>query len=165
MSVETLFLAKQSGGAASGEPLGARPEGDRLVTLTGSGGGLPAVQRCRSELDSLPSGSYLALDIDLPGHGRVRRALAYIALPFLVKRSESLLTRCGADLAGRYGVFPDVGSPTIVYQLGGTAAAYAEARLLPAAGPGPVSLLLAALGRWAGCDTSLGSVIVIGRKR
>jgi hypothetical protein len=164
LSVETLFLAIQDGGAGSGDPLDARPEGDRLVTLTCPAGGLPTVERCRAELDALPRGSYLALVIDLSRHGRVRRASAYLALPFLVKRSETLLTRCGADLAGRYGVFPDVGSPTILYQLGGTAAAYAEARLLPAAGPGPVSLLLAVLSRWADCDTSLGSVIVIGRK-
>jgi hypothetical protein len=124
LSVEMLFLAKQYGEAGSDDPTGARPEGDRLVTLTCHAGGLP----------------------------------------FLVKRWEALLTRCGADLSGRYGAFPDVGSPTILYQLGGPAAAYAEARLLPAAAPGPASLLLAALSRWAGCDTSLGSVIVIGRK-
>jgi hypothetical protein len=162
LSVESLFLAEHREGAGSDGRPGVRPQGARLVTLTCPAGGLPAAERCRAELDALPRGSYLALVLDTSESGRVRRALAYLALPFLVRRSETLLTRCGADLAGRFGAFPDVDSPTVLFQLGGAAAAYAEARLLPP-GVGP-PCLRTALARWAGCDTSLGSIVVIGRK-
>jgi hypothetical protein len=77
---------------------------------------------------------------------------------------ESLLGRCGALPAGCYGATPDLHTPTVLYRLGGAAAAYTESRLFPGGGRWPLSLLRRALARWAGCDTSVGSVLVIGRK-
>ncbi|HMB04978.1 MAG TPA: hypothetical protein VKP69_14715 [Isosphaeraceae bacterium] len=125
---------------------------------------MPAPDRCRAAFDALPSGSYLAVVLRLRGRGRLRRSLDLLTLPARMAAAEGALAHCGATPAGRYGVAPNLRAPTVLYRLGGAAAAYAEARLLPGAERWPFSVLRKGLGRWAGCDPSLGAVLVIGRK-
>jgi hypothetical protein len=120
--------------------------------------------RCRDALAPLMPGGYLAVALELPHGSRFRRLAGALGLPFGVARAERALARGGAELAGRYGVAPDLDAPTVVYQLGGAAARYAEENLLLGRRSWPVAALCWTLRLWTGCDPSLGAILVVGRK-
>ena len=70
----------------------------------------------------------------------------------------------GAGEVRAFAFFPDVESPSVVYELDSPAQDYVESHVLPAGGrlPAPVRRLLAA---WAGCDPGVAAVVVAGRTR
>ncbi len=154
-SIASFFLAGSRGeqGATA-----------QLAVLESPARGVAASGRCRAEFEGLSHGSYLALEIRLPERGPVRRLWGFLTLPSRIRAAEARLRRCGAVAAGCYGATPDFRAPTVLYRLGGAAAAYTERRLLPGGGPWPLAWLRRALARWAGCDASVGSILVIGRK-
>ena len=65
---------------------------------------------------------------------------------------------------GRYGLAPDLATPTVVYQLEGAAARYTEEHLLLAPRSRFAAVVFGILRLWAGCDPSLGAILVVGRK-
>jgi hypothetical protein len=152
-----------SSGAASWPPLYGNSS-PRFVTVRYGAQGGSASPRCREAYDAIPSGSYLAIVIPLEEHGLLRRMVSLLALSSRLTAAEQILSRCGAILAGRYGVFPDLRVPTILFRLGSSASRYAEEHLLQGTTRWPLSALRPVLRCWAGCDPSLGAVLVIGRK-
>ena len=88
-----------------------------------------------------------------------------LRLPNEVTQVERALVQSGAEPVGRYGVAPDLATPTVVYQLGGSAARYAEKQLLLIPRSRPAAAVCKILRFWAGCDPSLGAILVVGRKR
>ena len=138
--------------------------GGRFVVLdaTASGGDLRG--RCQAALAALPAGGGLAIAVGLNGGGRLRRLIGSLTLPFRMARAENTLAGCGATGVQRYGVYPDLHSPTVVFPLRTPAAWYAEEHLVP----GPCSPLAGMIRkifrRCLGFDPSLGAVIVVGSK-
>jgi hypothetical protein len=122
------------------------------------------VARCREALASLTPGGYLAIALELSHGTRFRRMIKTLTLPYRVAGVERELARSGAELVGRYGVAPDLTTPTVVYQLGVAAARYAEKHLLLSPRSRPAAAVCAILRMWAGCDPSLGAILVVGRK-
>jgi len=120
--------------------------------------------RCRDALARLEPGGYLAIVLDLGHVSRIRRLAGAIRAPRSIARAERVLARAGAEPSGRYGVEPDLDAPTVVYQLGGDAARYAEDNLLLGARPAAVAAMCRVLRLWLGCDPSLGAILVVGRK-
>lgn len=92
--------------------------------------------------------------------GRFARFQILLHMRFRLAKIDRVLASCGADLEGRYGVNPDLQSPAVIYPLDSPAGAYAEMNLLSAS-EAPLRRLLRCM---AGCDTSLGGILVIGRK-
>lgn len=117
-----------------------------------------------SDIELLPSGGVLVVVLRLDQPGRLSRLAAMLALPIRLGAAERALGRAGAVPAGRYGLFPSLESPTLIYPLSGPAAVYAEHYLVPSVTSSPASIARAALRRWTGCDASLGAVLVLGRK-
>jgi hypothetical protein len=119
---------------------------------------------CRDALARLGPGGYLAIALDLRHVNRLRRLAGAIRAPRCITRAERALARAGAEPAGRYGVAPDLDAPTVVYQLGGAAARYAEKNLLLGTRSRAVAALCRVLRLWMGCDPSLGAILVDGRR-
>jgi hypothetical protein len=142
----------------------AGPRQTRFEVMSGATDGAVEENRCREALAPLTPGGYLAVALELPPGSRFRRIAGALSLPFRLARAERALARCGAVLGGRYGVAPDLDAPTIIYQLGGAAARYAEENLLLSPRSWPAAIVCWALRIWIGCDPSLGAILVVGRK-
>ena len=151
MLLEDFFVAAPPGGI----------DGRPFLAVEGR----PLAAKCWEGLASLPTGGYLAVALRLDAPGRLRHLADLLTLPVRVAGAASVLARCGAVPVGRYGVSPDLGSPTVVYPLNGPASRYAERHLLPGGRRRwPFVILRKVLSWWTGCDVSLGGVLVIGRK-
>jgi len=138
--------------------------GNRFAMIRRATGKASEAARCREALASLAPGGYLAIALELSHGSRFLRMIKTLTLPYRVAGAERELARSGAEPAGRYGVAPDLATPTVVYQLGVAAGRYAEEHLLLTARSRPAAVVCALLRMWAGCDPSLGAVLVIGRK-
>jgi hypothetical protein len=106
----------------------------------------------------------LGIAVELNDRGRVGRIIELLGLRPRIARAAAALTACGAVVVGRYGVTPNLRSPTVVYDLNSPAACYSEEHLLA----GPRSFFAAfvrkVLSVWTGCDCTLGAILVMGRK-
>jgi hypothetical protein len=143
---------------------GAGRRGARWALLSEAIDGATDAIRCREALALLTPGGYLAIALELPHGSLMLRMAGALGLPARVVRTERALARGGAELMGRYGVAPDLGAPTVVYQLRSTAARYAEENLLMGRRSWPATTLCRILRLWMGCDPSLGAILVVGRK-
>jgi hypothetical protein len=119
---------------------------------------------CRAAVEALPAGAWVALAARLDQPGRLARLAALAGLRWRVRALGRKLARAGAAPAGRFGLFPSVEAPTVVYEIGSPAAAYAERRLLARPGAGLGGVLHRVVGRASGCSASLAGVLVVGRK-
>jgi len=91
--------------------------------------------------------------------GKVLRLLTLLSLPLRLWVVERRLLRTGVVVAGRYGCYPDAVCPALVFQFGSSAARYTHRYLLPSRSRGLVRRTLSA---WAGCDPSVGAVVIVG---
>jgi hypothetical protein len=144
--------------------IAAEPRDPRFVMIDHSTGRASVAARCREVLASLAPGGYLAIALELSHGSRFHRIIKTLRLPYHVADAERELARNGAEPAGRYGVAPDLSTPTVVYQLGGAAARYAEEHLLSAPRSRFAAVVCRILRLWASCDPSLGAILVVGRK-
>ena len=93
---------------------------------------------------------------------RVARTAYWLTSAPRIAAARRRIVRAGATLLGLYAVFPDAERPTILYELGSPACAYAERLLLPIQARRFTSIR-AFLSRVVGFDPSVGAVIVVGR--
>jgi len=135
----------------------------RLVMIDGKARRGVIVERCKEAFATIPFGGYLAVVIQLETLSHLRRLASFLTLRFHLLQVKHALAHCGVIQIELYGVSPNLQSPTIIYPLASAAARYAQANLLPAS-LSPCAILRKALAWWAGCDVSLGAVLVIGRK-
>jgi hypothetical protein len=96
--------------------------------------------------------------------GRLASLGHVLSLRPLVAWAKWRIRASGAREVRVFAFFPDVESPSVVYELDSPAQHYVESHILPAGGGLPASLrwLLAA---WAGCDPGIAAVVVAGRTR
>ena len=92
----------------------------------------------------------------------VRRLWAFFTLPLRRRQAERIFASTGAEVIGRWGVDPDLESPSCVFELGSYADKYAADHLRHR---GSKMALRRALAKIFGCDPALGAVIIVGRKR
>jgi hypothetical protein len=119
---------------------------------------LPAL---RETLDGLERGECAGCALPIAGPP-LRRLWAYVTLPWRRWQAERVFASTGAEVIGRWGVDPDLDSPSCVFELGSYADQYAGAHLRRR---GSKVALRRALARVFGCDPALGAVIIVGRKR
>ena len=140
------------------------PEGPSRVSVVELGGGLVGTgSRCRKAIAEAPAGSTVIFLINTEETGFARLS-RWLFLPFQLAVALRALARHGATLLGSFAVFPDVRRSTLLYELRSPAQRYAE-RFLVARSPEswPTAVLRKFLAAWAGCDPSMGAVVVIGK--
>jgi hypothetical protein len=115
----------------------------------------------RRLIDELPVGECLAYAIQLNG-SPMRRLRAIAAFRSGRRLIERTMRDAGAEVVGRFGVDPDLDSPSCLYELDSRAAEYADRCLRPRGRALPLRRLIE---RVAGCDPALGAVLIVGRKR
>ena len=115
----------------------------------------------RETLDRLQPGECAGCALAIAGRP-VRRVWAYLTLPLRRWQAERIFASAGAEVIGRWGVDPDLDSPSCVFELGSYADVYAGEHLRRR---GSKVALRRALARVFGCDPALGAVIIVGRKR
>jgi hypothetical protein len=135
-----------------------------FVTIGDIEGSDPLLGRCQEALASLSSDGYLSIAVELRNRGRLGRIIELLGLRARMARATESLTACGAVVVGLFGVTPDLGSPTVIYRLSSPAARYAEQHLLAGSQSLTVALVQKVLSLWTGRDSTLGAVLVIGRK-
>jgi hypothetical protein len=111
--------------------------------------------------DPLPVGRRIVVVVRLESAGTIARLLQFAALPFRLNRIVRNLDRHGIASVERFAVTPHVGQPVLIFSLRKAAADYAQANLLPAQ-TGIGGILRRLLARWAGCDLSIGAVLLVG---
>jgi hypothetical protein len=148
------------GQAGESSPAG----GARFAAVEQTSAGGPAREACQETLARLPPGGALAVAIRLDTGGRLRRLGRLLMLPLRMALAGRSLTRCGAASVQRYGVFPDLRTPAVVFPLGTPAARYAEEHLVPGPRQWFLAVIRKVLTRCLGYDPSLGAVLVVGRK-
>jgi hypothetical protein len=131
-----------------------------LITIAGPHRERRVAMQLRDEFVALPPGGYVGIAIDLQGMSRFRRLVTLLGLRLRLARVERAIARCGAQLTGRFAMSPDLRSPAVAYPMSGPAAAYAEQNLLPRS----TNLMRGIVSFIAGCEASIGAVLVIGRK-
>jgi len=92
----------------------------------------------------------------------MHRLWSYLTLPIRRRRAERVFADSGADVISRWGVDPNIESPSCLFDLDSSADVYAGARLRPR---GSKVALRRALARIFGCDPALGAIVIVGRKR
>ena len=94
----------------------------------------------------------------------LRRLVRLLSLRLRVASEKRMLLRAGADRCVVYGVFPRVESPTLLYEVDTAAAQYAHTHLICNGNNSGMlrSLLSRVMTCIAGCDPSLGAVLVVG---
>jgi hypothetical protein len=140
------------------------PGGPSQRSVVELGGGLVGVgSRCRKAFAEAPAGSTVIILIRAEETGFARLS-HWLLLPFQLAVALRALARHGATLLGSFAVFPDVRTSTLLYELRSPAQRYAE-RFLVARSPEswPTAVLRKCLSAWAGCDPSMGAVVVIGK--
>lgn len=137
-----------------------KAEKSRLLFLddaeTGSGAA------ARELLARVAPRGHVAILLRLESAGAVQRLLQFAGLPTRVRRAANMLRSMGIADCERFAVSPDVRQPVFIYSLRPPAAAYARNNLLPP-NRGAGGALRWLITRWAGCDPSVGAVLVIGR--
>jgi hypothetical protein len=164
-SIAGLFIGERPPTRHVERPAAAESMGSRFAVISGATGEAGDAARCREAVANLAPGGHLAIALELSHGSRFHRTIKILTLPFRAAGVERELARSGADPVGRYGVAPDLATPTVVYQLGVAASRYAEERLLLTARSRPAAVVCAILRMWAGCDPSLGAILVVGRKQ
>ena len=101
--------------------------------------------------------------VELSGAGRLGSLGRLLVLRGSVAWRRWRLRAWGARDVRAFAFFPELDSPTVVYELSGRAQLYVESHILPAQSslPAPIRRLLAA---FVGCDPGVGAVVVVGRK-
>jgi rhodanese-related sulfurtransferase len=123
------------------------------------------------DLDSAPSRPELLAGLAPRGHvaillrlessSPVRRLLQFLWLPVRVRRAVRSLRSMGISNCERFAVSPDVRQPVFIHSLQRAPAAYARNNILPPH-RGPSGILRWLVSRWAGCDPSVGALLVVG---
>lgn len=140
------------------------PEDPSRLSVVELGGGLVGVgSRCRKAIAEAPAGSTVIFLIrtEETGFARLSR---WFFLRFQLAVALRALAHHGAALVGSFAVFPEVRASTLLYELRSPAQRYAE-RFLVARSPEswPTAVVRKCLSMWAGCDPSMGAVVVIGK--
>ena len=107
------------------------------------------------------SDDWVAVVVPLQEAG-LTRLCAWFVLPLRLAMAERRLARAGILPVARFACYPDLKSPTLVYQLRSAARRYAEDCLIPTA---PHRLARRALSTWAGCDPTVGGIVIVGMKQ
>jgi hypothetical protein len=115
----------------------------------------------QSAVVALRSGECVGCALPLTGPP-LHRLWCYLTLPIRRRRAERVFADSGADVVGRWGVDPNIESPSCVFDLDSSADIYAGARLRPR---GSKIALRRALAMVFGCDPALGAIVIVGRKR
>ncbi len=121
----------------------------------------PGIQTLRRLIGELAAGECVGYALQLTG-SPVRRLRAVAAFRSERRLIERAMGDAGADVVGRYGVDPDLDSPSCIYELDSAAAEYAGRCLRPRGRALPLRRLIE---RLTGCDPALGAVLIVGRKR
>jgi len=115
----------------------------------------------QSAVVALRPGEYVGCALPLTGTP-VHRVWSYLTLPIRRRQAERVFVDSGADVIGRWGVDPNIESPSCLFDLDSSADRYAGAHLRPR---GSKVALRRALARVFGCDPALGAIVIVGRKR
>jgi hypothetical protein len=139
--------------AAMGEgPLG------RLIVQRGPlSTGIDGLRRL---IEGLSQGECVGYALQLNGSPAARMR-AVMSFRLQRHRIERAMQDAGAEVVGRFGVDPDLDSPSCFYELDTPAAEYADRCLRPRGRKLALRRLVARLG---GCDPALGAVLIVGRK-
>jgi hypothetical protein len=116
----------------------------------------------RELLAAVAPRGHVAILLRLEATGALQRLLQFGALPGRMRRAANTLRSMGIANSERFAVSPDVGQPVFIYSLRQPSAAYARDNILPP-NKGVAGALRWLISRWAGCDPSIGAVLVIGR--
>ena len=167
-----------------GEPRPAGADLDRALTSLFGPGGLRLIPnlrrsrtviengasvrrswtRCRAAASGLPAGACAIVVLPV-GQTGIARLVRWILLPIQVAVATRALAQSGAQLLGRFAVFPDIQSCTVMYHLQSSAQRYAEAYVIPRPPAGGLARVMRrCLAIWARCDLSVGAIIIVGRK-
>lgn len=142
--------------------IGGRAHATGAAPLVLVGAGTPAAL-CWYGLDAaatVPAGGFPAVLIRVGDGGRLGRLLDWLLLPVARARVERLLARESVSVSAVYAIAPDCDTPTWVYRVESSAAAYAQSHLLPR-GAG-WHTLRAAVRWWTGCDPAVAGLLVVG---
>src|SRR5205823_7002167 len=117
--LENFFSAVQSPGS------GTRKLHPGWINIDDSQADAPLPDRCRDAFTTLCQGGYLGIAVKINARSRLRRLFALLGIRSRMASAERALAGCGATIMGRFGVSPDIHSPTVVYHLATPAAEYA----------------------------------------
>ncbi len=139
--------------------------GSHVVLFQNVAGRAGRLAAYRTVVEGVASGTYLGIVVSIADGGRMRRLAHLVTARARVAAAERAILQAGrTTLEGRYGVYPSPQSPTLVFELGGSAETYATAHLIPGTITGMAAILRRTIARWAGYDPTLGAVVVVGRK-
>lgn len=140
-------------------PLDSRAA-DKLLLLDDEGDAA-AIEphRVRS---TFAANGHVVLILRLDAKGAVSRLLQFLSLPMRIGRNTRALRAAGVGSFERFAVSPDVRQPVVIHSLRAAAAAYARRNFLPSA-RGLAGIARGWLSRWAGCDPSVGAILIVGR--
>ncbi len=118
----------------------------------------------RHALQHLPSGARVVVPLSIGGLTPTARLAGFIVTLAQIRVVEWQLKRSSLSVEGRFGAFPDLHQPVILYALDGDAAEYATRVLLPAPASGLKARVRSGLERWTGLPAALGGVVVVARR-
>jgi hypothetical protein len=121
-------------------------------------------RRCLAAVSGLPVGGHVVVLISAEETG-VSRLLRWVVLPLQIAVMTRALKQGHGVIVGRFAVFPDISRPAIVYELRSAAAVYAERLLIPRTPQFITRVARMMLSRWAGCDSAVGAILIVVRKR
>jgi hypothetical protein len=157
------FFVDQPDVNRGAESQGAKGKAFSLVQNTGAYSTLSV--HCRDAANRTASGGYVAVSIRLDGGSTVLKLLKFFMLPFRLTRVKRILGASGVTANGLFCITPTLDDPTFIFPLTGSARTYAQCKLLPKAHHGALCILRKGLSWWAGCDVSIGAILMIGSKQ
>jgi hypothetical protein len=120
--------------------------------------------RCRTAVADVPQGSGMIVLIRVEQKGLARLARWFL-LPFQVSIASRAMVGHRTTILGQFAVFPDIIEPSVLYELRSSAQRYAERLLIPRLHERLLVLMVRkVVAAWAGCDPSVGAIVVVGSK-
>ena len=121
--------------------------------------------RCRAVIPTLPAGAGITVVI-LANETGMARAVRWLLVRVQLAVAVRAIACTDGTVLGQFAVIPDLMRRTLVYHLHTPAQHYAEHLLIPPAPIGRVARAVrSSLAWWAGCDTSAGAFVIVGRRR
>ena len=118
----------------------------------------------KSLSDQLTQGECCATVYEIGQSRALKRLMTFLRLPFLLSGIEHSLKSNGIQPQGRFGVYPNLINPFLLYSLRSPASQYAENNILQEFPKWPIRLSFTILSLWSGCYPTSAGVIVLGIK-
>ncbi len=114
---------------------------------------------------NIPANSYCAVLLHLDHSNKFRRVIDILNLPFQVRLIERMMSNHSLEILGRFGAYPNLNDPFIVFSLKSPASKYTEKNILPDSTSGILGKIYKLLSWWSGCYPTIEGAFILGRKK